>query len=64
MISDRIEMANFNRGLIKDASYQVLFDLVKQFRKRRFFLEINQSEKKMPVAAMFDNGLQRNEHSL
>jgi hypothetical protein len=49
----------------KDASYQVSIHLAKRFQRRRFFLEINQSEKQeLPVAAMFVNGSGRNEQSL
>jgi hypothetical protein len=40
---DRDEMSNLNRGLSKDASYQMLIHLAKRFQTRRF-LEINQSE--------------------
>jgi hypothetical protein len=37
-------MSNIDRGPSKDASYQVLIHLARQFQRRRFFLEINQSE--------------------
>jgi hypothetical protein len=36
------------------ASHQVLVHLAKQFQRRRF-LEINQPEKKLPMADMFVN---------
>ena len=42
---------------------QVSVHITKQFQRRRF-LEIDQSEKKLPVAAMFVNELGRNDHSL
>jgi hypothetical protein len=35
---------HFNRGPSIDASYQVLVHLVKRFQRRRFILEIDQSE--------------------
>jgi hypothetical protein len=41
---DRDEMSNLYRGPSIDASYQVWIHLVKRFQRRRFFLEINQSE--------------------
>jgi hypothetical protein len=40
-------MSNLDRGPSKDASYQVLIHLAKQFQRRRFYLEINQSETRM-----------------
>jgi hypothetical protein len=40
-------MSNLDRGPSKDASYQVLIHLAWQFQRRRFFLEINQSETRM-----------------
>jgi hypothetical protein len=44
LLTDRDEMINLYRGPSKDASYQILIHLAKQFQRRRFFLEINQSE--------------------
>jgi hypothetical protein len=37
-------MSNLFREPSKDASYQVSIHLAKWFQRRRFFLEINQSE--------------------
>jgi hypothetical protein len=39
---------HFHRGPSKDASYQISIHLAKQFQRRRFFLEINQSETDLP----------------
>jgi hypothetical protein len=58
-------MSNHYRGPVIDASYQVSDHLAKWFQKRRF-LEIGQSETRIaygPLAAMFANGLGRNEQS-
>jgi hypothetical protein len=41
---DRGKMSNLYRELSMDASYQVSVHLAKQFQRKRFFLEINQSE--------------------
>ena len=46
-VNDRDEMSNLHRGHSIDASYQVLVHLAKRFQRRRFFLEINQSETRM-----------------
>jgi hypothetical protein len=35
---------HFHRGPSKDASYQISIHLAKHIQRRRFFLEINQSE--------------------
>ena len=61
---DQDEMSNLNRGPSIDASYQVSVDLAKRFQRRRFFLEINQSETRIAVVAMFVPKLGQNEHSL
>jgi hypothetical protein len=37
-------MSNLDRGPSKDASYQISVHLGKRLQRRRFFLEINQSE--------------------
>ena len=47
-------MSNSNRGLSIDASYHVSVHLAKLLQRRRF-LEIDQSETLLPVAAMFVN---------
>jgi hypothetical protein len=47
LLTDRDEMSNFYREPSIDASYQVSVHLAERFQRRRFFLEINQSEKKM-----------------
>jgi hypothetical protein len=41
--TDQDEMGNLYRGPSIDASYQVSVHLAKQFQRRRFFLEIDQS---------------------
>jgi hypothetical protein len=41
---DRNKIKNIYRGPSIDASYQVSVHLAKRFQRRRFFLEINQSE--------------------
>jgi hypothetical protein len=41
---DRDKMSNLYREPSMDASYQVSVHLAKRFQRRRFFLEINQSE--------------------
>jgi hypothetical protein len=38
------KMSNLDRGPVKDTSYQISVHLRKQLQRRRFFLEINQSE--------------------
>ena len=57
-------MSNLYRGPSKDAAYQVLIHLAKGSLRGEDFLEINQSETRLPVVAMFANGSERNEHSL
>ena len=44
LLMNRDEMSNLHRGPAIDASHQVVVHLAKQFQRRRFFLEINQSE--------------------
>jgi hypothetical protein len=44
LLIDRDEMSTLYRGPPIYASYQVLVNLAKWFQRRRFFLEINQSE--------------------
>jgi hypothetical protein len=56
-------MSNLDRKFSIDASHQVSVKLAKQFQRRRF-LEIDQSGKKLPVAAMFVYKSGRNEQSL
>ena len=46
-----------------DTSYQVSVQMAKQFQGRRF-LEIDQSEKKLPMVAMFVTESGRNSQSL
>jgi hypothetical protein len=46
-----------------DASYQVSVHLAKRFQRRILKKPANQKQE-LPVAAMFVNGLGRNEHSL
>jgi hypothetical protein len=40
-------MSILYRGASKDASYQISIHLAKWLQRRRFFLEINQSETKI-----------------
>ena len=47
LLMNRDEMSNLYRGTSKDALYQVSIYLAKRFQRRRFFLEINQSETRM-----------------
>jgi hypothetical protein len=56
-------MSNLYRGPSKDASYQVLIHLDKQFQRRRFF-KISLSETRIACGDMFVNGSGRNEQSL
>ena len=53
LLTDQNEMSNLYRGPSIDASYQVLDDLAERFQRR--ILEINQSEKKLPLAVTFVN---------
>jgi hypothetical protein len=58
-------MRKLYKGPSIDAAYPVSIHLAQRFEIRREdCLEINQSETKLPVAAMFVNGSERNEHSL
>jgi hypothetical protein len=60
---DQNGMSNSHREPSIDASYQVSVYLAKLCQSRRF-LEIDQSEKKLSVVAMFVNRLGQNEQSL
>ena len=62
MLTNRDEMSKFHRGPSIDASYQVWVHLAKRFQRR--FSEIGQSEKELPVAAMFATESRRNEQYL
>ena len=44
LLRHRNEISNLYREPSIDASYQVSIHLAKRFQRRRFFLEINQSE--------------------
>jgi hypothetical protein len=59
---DREKISNLYREPSIDVSYQVSVHLGKRFHRR--FLEIDQLEKELPVAAIFVNGSGRNEQSL
>ena len=48
LLTDLDEMSNLYRGPSIDASYQVSVHLAKGFQRRIFFLEINQSETRIP----------------
>jgi hypothetical protein len=54
LLMDRDEMSNFYRGPSIDASYQISVHLGKRFQRRRFFLEINQSETRFFLLFEFD----------
>jgi hypothetical protein len=55
LLTDRGVISNLYRGLSIDASYQVSDHLANRFIRKRF-LEIDQSETRIAVAAMFVNG--------
>jgi hypothetical protein len=57
-------MSNLYREPSKDASYQVLIHLARQFQRRRFFQKSTNQKQEWPVAAMFVNESGRNEQSL
>jgi hypothetical protein len=63
LLTDHDEMSHLYRRPSIDASYQVSVQLAKQFQGRRF-LEIDQSEKKLPVAVMFVTESGHNSQSL
>ena len=63
MLTDQDEISSLYRGPSIGASYQVSVHLAKRFQRRRF-LKIGQSEKELPVVAMFVNGSGQNEQSL
>jgi hypothetical protein len=44
LFTDRDDIINLYRGPSIDASYQVSVNLAKRFQRKRFFLEIDQSE--------------------
>ena len=62
-LKDRDEMSGLYRRPSIDTSYQVSVQMAKQFQGRRF-LEIDQSEKKLPMVAMFVTESGRNSQSL
>jgi hypothetical protein len=64
LLMDQDKLSNLYREPLIDESYQVSLYLAKRFQRRRFFLEINQSEHELSVAAMFVNGSGRNEQTL
>ena len=59
LLTDRDEMSNLYRGPSMDASYQVSVHLASGFRGEDFFKSANQKQE-LPVAAMFDNGSEKN----
>ena len=63
LLTDQNRMSNSYRGPSIDASYHVSVHLAKLFQSRRF-LEIDQSETRMPVVTRFVNGSGQNEKSL
>jgi hypothetical protein len=58
MSTDQNEISNTYRGPSIDASFQVSVHLAKLFQRRRF-LEIDQSETKLSVVALFVYGYGR-----
>ena len=58
MLTNPDDMANLYRGRSKDASYQMLVHWESGFRGEDY-QEIDQSETRLPVTAMFVNGLGR-----
>ena len=62
LLKNRDEMSILYRGHAIDASYQVSVHLAMWCQRR--FKKIGQSEKKLPMVAMFVNGSERNEQSL
>ena len=63
LLTNQDEMSNLYREPSIDASYQVSVHLAKWFRRRRL-LKIGQSEKELPVVAMFVNISGQNVQSL
>jgi hypothetical protein len=58
------EMSNLYRGPSIHAFYQISVHLGKRFQRRRFKKKSTNQKKEWPVAAMFVNGLELNEHYL
>jgi hypothetical protein len=56
-------MSKVYRGPAIDASYQISVHLAKWFRGEDFKKSANQKQE-LPMAVMFVNGSERNEHSL
>ena len=63
MLTNRVEISNLYRGRSIDASYQVSVHLGKRLQ-RIFFQKSTNQRQELPIAAMFVNGSERNEHSL
>jgi hypothetical protein len=63
MSTDQDKMTNHYRGPSIDASYHISVHLGKWFQRRRFCLEINQSETRIASGGHVFNGLGRNEQS-
>ena len=57
-------MSNLNRGPSIDASYQVSVHVAKRFFRGEEFKKSANQKQESPVAAIFVNGLARNEQSL
>jgi hypothetical protein len=62
LLMDWNKMSNHYRGLSIDVSYHVSDHLAMRFQRK--ILEIDQSETRIAVVAMFVNGSGRNEQSL
>jgi hypothetical protein len=63
LLTDRDEMSKVYRGPAIDASYQISVHLAKWFRGEDFKKSANQKQE-LPMAVMFVNRSERNEHSL
>jgi hypothetical protein len=64
-VADMFDIGSHRNGQFSQRTYQGCllpsFGSFGQAVLEKIFLEMNQSEKKLYVAAMFDNGSQRNE---
>ena len=55
------DISNLNRGSALDTSYHVSVNLTKRFQRRRMFQKLTKHKQELHMAAMFINGLGRNE---
>ena len=63
LLTNRDKMSKIHREPAIDDFYQISVHLGKRFQRRRFLESTNQKQE-WPVAAMFVNGSEINEHSL